>query len=109
MEGLLKVHFSPDPPSTSRIPIYWLTQILLAIGILASVVGYLGCFTVVQSVQNNAAPVIWLGLEAALSIIRMFIWAANPKWDSAPPLLFTLKLAPFLPSYMQQVWRNHQN
>ncbi len=113
LEESLQVHFPPFDPTSRiplpilsflnsygihlRIPIYWPSQILLAFGILASVVGYLGCFTVVQSVKNNAAPAIWLGLEAALSIIRMFIWAANPEGDSAPRLQFRLQLAAFPP------------
>jgi hypothetical protein len=80
-----------------RIPVYWPSQILLTLGILCSVVGYLGCFTVVQSVENNAAPLIWLGLEGGLSIIRMIIWGWNPDNDSAPRLQFRLQLAAFPP------------
>jgi hypothetical protein len=38
----------------------WLMLCLLLIGILASVVGYVGCFSVVQNSDSNAGPVSWL-------------------------------------------------
>jgi hypothetical protein len=65
---------------------------LLFIGILASVAGYVGSFSVVQSSRSAKAPAIWLGLEAALSIIRMILWGLNPESDDAPPLELKVKL-----------------
>ena len=55
-------------------------------------VGYIGCFSVVQSTQKSTGPLSWLGLEAALSLLRMYIWSLNPQSDDAPPLEFVLAL-----------------
>ena len=70
----------------------WLLLCLLLIGILASVVGYVGCFSVVQNSTSTFGPVSWLCLEAGLSVMRLGIWAWNPTGDDAPPLEITLKL-----------------
>ncbi|KAJ7885549.1 hypothetical protein B0H14DRAFT_2563874 [Mycena olivaceomarginata] len=51
----------------------------------ASVAGYVGCFKIVQSSTNAIGPLIWLGLELALSIIRLGFWAFNPPNDDPPP------------------------
>ena len=59
---------------------------------MSSVVGYIGCFSVVQSAQESTAALSWLCLEIALSLLRMYIWSLNPTWDDAPPLEFVLKL-----------------
>jgi hypothetical protein len=75
-----------------RISPTWLLQCLLLIGLLASVVGYIGCFSVVQNSTSSNGPVSWLCLEAGLSIMRVAIWAWNPTWDDAPPLEFILEL-----------------
>ena len=70
----------------------WLMLFLLLIGLLASVVGYVGCFSVVQNSTSTAGPVSWLCLEAGLSAIRLCIWAWNPPGDDAPPLEIILEL-----------------
>ena len=70
----------------------WLLLCLLLIGILASVVGYVGCFSVVQNSTSPFGPVSWLCLEAGLSLMRLGIWAWNPTSDDAPPLEITLEL-----------------
>jgi hypothetical protein len=70
----------------------WLLLCLLLFGLVASVVGYVGCFSVVQNSTSNAGPVSWLCLEAGLSVIRLVIWAWNPTTDDAPPLEIILKL-----------------
>ena len=70
----------------------WLMLFLLLIGLLASVVGYVGCFSVVQDSTTTIGPVSWLCLEAWLSVIRLVIWAWNPPGDDAPPLEIILKL-----------------
>ncbi|KAF8799342.1 hypothetical protein BYT27DRAFT_7201879 [Phlegmacium glaucopus] len=64
----------------------------LIIGLLASVVGYVGCFSVVQNSISRLGPVSWLCLEAGLSVMRLGIWAWNPKRDEAPPLEIILEL-----------------
>ena len=75
-----------------RITPIWLLQFLLLIGILASVVGYVGCFSIVQSSESTSGPVSWLYLEAGLSVVRLAIWAWNPRGDDAPPLEIILDL-----------------
>ena len=70
----------------------WLMLFLLLIGLLASVVGYVGCFSVVQNSKSTAGPVSWLCLEAGLSAMRLCIWAWNPPGDDAPPLEIILEL-----------------
>ena len=70
----------------------WLMLFFLLIGLLASVVGYVGCFSVVQNSTSTAGPVSWFCLEAGLSVLRLCIWAWNPPGDDAPPLEIILEL-----------------
>ena len=65
---------------------------LLLAGIIASVAGYVGCFSAVQGSGSSKEALIWLCLEAGLSVIRIILWGINPKGDDAPPLEFTFKL-----------------
>ena len=65
---------------------------LLLLGLSASVVGYIGCFTVVQNSTSAFGSFSWLCLEAGLSVIRLAIWAWNPSKDDAPPLEIILEL-----------------
>ncbi|KAJ7679260.1 hypothetical protein DFH06DRAFT_1078727 [Mycena polygramma] len=64
-----------------------LFQVLLAASIVTSVVGYIGCFSLVQNSHSFRGPLFWLVAELLLSFIRIAIWAANPAWDGPPPLL----------------------
>ena len=75
-----------------RIAPTWLLFCFLLIGVIASLVGYIGCFSVVQNSTTTIGPVTWLGLEAALSVMRLIIWALNPTKDDAPPLEINLKM-----------------
>ena len=70
----------------------WLLLCLLLMGLVVSVVGYVGCFSVVQNSTSTIGPVSWLCLETGLSVIRLAIWASNPATDNAPPLEIILKL-----------------
>jgi hypothetical protein len=70
----------------------WIFLILLCIGIVASVAGYIGCFSAVQGVRSSQEVLYWLCLEAGLSIVRIIIWGLNLKGDDAPPLELKLKL-----------------
>ena len=71
----------------------WLLLCLLLIGLVASIVGYVGCFSVVQNSTSTFGPVSWLCLEAGLSLIRLAIWACNPRsLMQAPPLDINLEL-----------------
>ena len=73
---------------------------LLFFGVLGSVAGYIGCFNVVQNTLLRNGPLAWLGFESALAVLRIVLWASNPKDDDAPPLQFTLQLDrhPLLPT-----------
>ena len=70
----------------------WLLLCLLVIGLVASVVGYVGCFSIVQNSKTTIGPVSWLCLEVGLSVLRLAIWAWNPTSDDAPPLEIILDL-----------------
>ena len=70
----------------------WVFLILLLAGILSTVVGDVGCFSVVQNAKSRTGPLSWLCLEAGLSIIRIVLWGLNPKGDDAPPLELILRL-----------------
>ncbi|KJA23828.1 hypothetical protein HYPSUDRAFT_39336 [Hypholoma sublateritium FD-334 SS-4] len=75
----------------------WITPILgftLVIGIALTVGGYIGCFYLIQHSTNDTfGPVVWLVLEALLSIIRILVWALNPSWDDSEGIIFKLQLA----------------
>ena len=75
-----------------RIAPTWLLLSFLFIGLVASVVGYVGCFSVVQNSASASGPVSWVCLEAGLSVMRLAIWAWNPTKDGAPPLEIILEL-----------------
>jgi hypothetical protein len=70
----------------------WLLLCLLLIGLVASVVGYVGCYSVVRNSRSSIGPVSWFCLEAGLSVTRLVIWAWNPTRDNAPPLEIILEL-----------------
>ena len=70
----------------------WLMLFLLLIGLVASVVRYVGCFSIIQNSKSNLGPLGWLCLEVGLSVVRLAIWAWNPTGDDAPPLEIILKL-----------------
>ena len=75
----------------------WLLLCILLIGLLASVVGYVGCFSVVQNSALSLGPVSWLCLEGGLSVVRLALWAWNPVTDDAPPLVINLFLEKYVP------------
>ena len=75
----------------------WPLIFLLFIGLLASVVGYVGCFSIVQNSSSSSGPVSWLCLEVGLSVVRLAIWAWNPTEDDAPPLDINLELDKYEP------------
>ena len=72
--------------------ITWLLLFLLLIGLVASVVGYVGCFSVVQNSTLDIGPVIWLIFQVWLSVVRLTIWAWNPTKDGVPSLEIILEL-----------------
>jgi len=69
-------------------------RILIFIGVMASVAGYIGCFSLVQ--DKKASPrgrYLWIGLEAFLALVRMMIWASNPSFDDLHGLQVCLELS----------------
>jgi hypothetical protein len=77
--------------------ILWGTQLSLFFGIVCTVVGYIGCFTVVQANQDRSVwkgSLVWFVCEVALSSIRTMIWAANPDWDDAKLPIVLEKVPP---------------
>ncbi|KAF7334904.1 hypothetical protein MVEN_02240100 [Mycena venus] len=69
----------------------WLIMLCaLLVGILMTLVGYIGSFTIVQNSSTSSDTYIWLGAEAALAFIRILIWALNPTWDDSDGIRFRL-------------------
>ena len=81
-----------DTASGLTSTVDWVFLILLLAGVLSTVVGYVGCFSVVQNAKSRTGPLSWLCLEAGLSIIRIVLWGLNPKGYDAPPLELKLRL-----------------
>ncbi|RDB17131.1 hypothetical protein Hypma_001888 [Hypsizygus marmoreus] len=75
----------------------WPFLVLVFFGISISVVGYIGCFTVVQGSQHANVPLVWLCLEGVLSMIRMALWGWNPKFQCPDPVEITFALNKFVP------------
>jgi hypothetical protein len=71
-------------PSFLKILIFFFWGVLF-IGLGAGIVGYVGCFSIIQSSDTTNGPLSWLLCEIALCGIRMVIWAWNPKWDDPEP------------------------
>lgn len=72
-------------------------QILIVGGLLLSLVGYVGCFSLVQGSQTSVGPLIWLACEVALSLLRVFLWSWNPEWDEATSMTVSVGLSGFTP------------
>ena len=70
----------------------WLLLCFLLFGLVASIVGYVGCFSVVQNSTSKLGPVSWFCLESGLSVIRLVIWGWNPTRNGAPPLEYIFEL-----------------
>ncbi|KAJ7649085.1 hypothetical protein DFH06DRAFT_1135337 [Mycena polygramma] len=62
----------------------------LLCGLLMTIVGYIGCFTIVQNSSTPSDTYIWLALETTLALIRLLIWALNPPWDDLDGLWLTV-------------------
>ncbi|KAL0952238.1 hypothetical protein HGRIS_006528 [Hohenbuehelia grisea] len=72
--------------------IRWICIVFTIIGIGLSIWGYVTSFTIVKKNSDpQKGPLIWLGIEIALSLLRMFIWSLDPVFDETH-LTFTLKL-----------------
>ncbi|KAJ7020513.1 hypothetical protein C8F04DRAFT_1403585 [Mycena alexandri] len=81
----------PPPHNIASRIHFAVLQLLLFIGIGATAVGYLGCFTIVQNAPASSTY-MWLGIEVALALLRIYIWGLNPRWDEATGLTLELQL-----------------
>ncbi|KAJ7442439.1 hypothetical protein FB451DRAFT_1105696 [Mycena latifolia] len=63
----------------------------LACGFLMTLVGYVGCFTVVQN-SKSSESYIWISIEATLALIRLPIWAMNSRWTDSEGFWLGFKL-----------------
>ncbi|KAJ7486502.1 hypothetical protein FB451DRAFT_770982 [Mycena latifolia] len=70
----------------------WLAMFAaLQLGFLMTLVGYVGCFTIVQNSPTPSDTYIWLGVEVALALIRLATWAINPSCDDPDGVWFRLR------------------
>lgn len=102
LDGVMNTHL----PSAMRSRFRWtllVAQISTLIGIVLSLAGYVGCFSLVQNSQTSVGPLIWLSCEVALSLLRLVIWSWNPNWDESASMSLKLQLSPgrALPSCTQ--------
>lgn len=70
-------------------PFAWVLRFTLLFGIAGCLIGYVGCFSVVQGVppeSSTRGPFVWLAIETGLSLLRVFIWSLDPAWDNMPLL-----------------------
>ncbi|KAL0954030.1 hypothetical protein HGRIS_005184 [Hohenbuehelia grisea] len=94
----LKLHLSKQRLSDNSMA-HFFHVCLIALGVAFSVEGYVGCFTLVKGTSVDSGAVLWLGIEVALSLIRMGLWSWNPGWDGENYnfLRFELELDPRSP------------
>ncbi|EEB92468.1 hypothetical protein MPER_09014, partial [Moniliophthora perniciosa FA553] len=67
-------------------------QLVIAIGMVMVVAGYVGCFSLIGQTDIKSAPYVWFELETALSLLRIFLWGSNPNWDDDTGLTMSLQL-----------------
>jgi len=88
LQELRDEHFPTPVFDRTFVLISW---IILCLSLPATVAGYIGCFTLVSASQENG-PLIWLGVEAALSIVRILVWSWNPSFDKKTDITIEVKL-----------------
>lgn len=88
-----KLHKELDAAEETPTLLFLFTLINLFCGSCLIIVGYVGCFSIVQGSTTTLGPVVWLVLESVLSIIRVLLWSFNPKWDERTGINFNLTLA----------------
>ncbi|KAJ7083797.1 hypothetical protein C8R44DRAFT_991958 [Mycena epipterygia] len=70
-------------PYLTKTLAWWEMLFALLFGFLMTIIGYIGCFTIVQNSSTPSDTYIWLALELALALIRLLTWALNPPWDDS--------------------------
>ncbi|KAL0058154.1 hypothetical protein AAF712_015178 [Marasmius tenuissimus] len=87
----------PTPRSVTDLTLVAL-QVSLAVGMGMIVTGYVGCFNLVSQTNAKNGRYAWLAAEAALSLLRLFLWGSNPSWDEKDTgLTLSLGLLPKSP------------
>lgn len=95
LDNLHQEHF-PSPTWDTAVTFF--AWVILGLSLPATIAGYIGCFTLVNSTQAQAnGPLVWVGLEATLSILRIIIWAWNPSFDEKTEIDLQLKLSQHQP------------
>jgi len=89
---LLDLHNKHIHTSSFNCSFIFISWMILFLSLPATVAGYIGCFTLVSGSYGNG-PLIWLGLEAAMSVIRILLWAWNPRFDERTDITLKLELA----------------
>jgi len=46
-----------------------------------------------DSTNGATGLYLWLGMESALSVLRIVVWAINPSWDDSKGIIFKLRLS----------------
>ncbi|PPQ73400.1 hypothetical protein CVT26_015791 [Gymnopilus dilepis] len=75
--GLFIIYFSSSTLENLKL----MALVALPLGIIASLIGYVGSFSIVQSSESAWAPYLWLSIEFLLSLLRVYVWSWNPKSD----------------------------
>ncbi|KAL4258603.1 hypothetical protein AB1N83_012768 [Pleurotus pulmonarius] len=96
IEAALPVVKEQYRPFTTPSYFHYMYIFFVICGMGLSIVGYIGSFTIVSNDgkgnANSNGPLIWLGAEIALSLLRMVIWSWNPSFDENTDLTFKLEL-----------------
>ncbi|KAF7351971.1 hypothetical protein MVEN_01159200 [Mycena venus] len=88
--ALLWVQTKLEPLVTTSW-LHWVLWTATLLGFGMSLLGYIGCFTVVQDPRSTTTDIyIWLSLEFLLALFRMGIWAWNPAGDDSAGLQIQL-------------------
>ncbi|KAJ7691717.1 hypothetical protein B0H17DRAFT_553322 [Mycena rosella] len=90
-------HMSLTPYVALNTGAWWTMAILLMGGFAMTLVGYVGCFAIVQGSTIQSDTYIWLGTETALALIRLIIWAVNPAGDDPEGACLTLDCSNAVP------------
>ncbi|KAF5322135.1 hypothetical protein D9619_000526 [Psilocybe cf. subviscida] len=96
IEEIYKSEYRRQLESIDTRVLRWVNALLVflvVLGCFSTVVGYVGCFYLIQHASTSKGPLLWLGLEALLSVVRILVWAINPSWDDSRGILYEIQLA----------------
>lgn len=105
LRQLQQGHFPTPARDAAYTTLAW---VMLGLSLPATVAGYIGCFTLVSSIAPTGnGPLVWVGLEAALSVLRIIIWASNPTFDEETEVTLGLKLSEHQPMVTTNDYNPH--